>query len=525
MKTRTARARCQATQGGSIVWWKWPEQVWSASSEQQGDGASSRWLILYGLLSLVAAAWIVIAVVAARVYGQSEPAVYATVIGGLFVTSMLAHHLNRAGGEARQRGRQFVQLELLARAILAEPPDDIDLPRLLAAYVPALFADAWIEIRLLPDRVLYFQGPGWRPADDEVWQQVAQTAEPYLTVPAVSEAVAQGFALQAWLVPIAAVVGDQILGGVYLIPSQERPEPGWLAAAQSLAIQVALVVYREDAFHKTLAAQAEVYEEEVYAQAYQAEVYAQALAYQRVAQELALAGQIQAGFLPQQVPELNGWQLTVTLEPAKETSGDFYDFIPLPDGRLGIVVADVADKGLGAALYMALSRTLIRVYAVEHESEPDKVLAAANRRILADTNSDLFVTVFYGVLDPQTGTLTYCNAGHNPPLLLSAKGDSVQRLPLTALPLGLFEDEEWEQGMVRMQPGDVLILYTDGLTEAENEFEEYFGEARLQAVAQANLGRPAEVIESKIITAVYDYMGEAAQQDDITLMVVVRNPN
>jgi hypothetical protein len=170
-------------------------------------------LILYGLLSLVAAAWIVIAVVAARVYGQSEPAVYATVIGGLFVTSMLAHHLNRAGGEARQRGRQFVQLELLARAILAEPPDDIDLPRLLAAYVPALFADAWIEIRLLPDRVLYFQGPGWRPADDEVWQQVAQTAEPYLTVPAVSEAVAQGFALQAWLVPIAAVVGGRAIAG------------------------------------------------------------------------------------------------------------------------------------------------------------------------------------------------------------------------------------------------------------------------------------------------------------------------
>ena len=445
------------------------------------------------------------------------------LLGALAILGTLAIYLNRVAGEARQRERQSAQLESLARAILAEPPDDIDLPQLLVATVPLLFADAWVEIRLLPDRVLYFQGASWLPAGDEVWAQVAQMDEPYLTVPTVSEAVSQGFARQAWLVPITAVVGEEILGGIYLVWPQERPEPGWLASAQSLAAQVALVVHREDAFHEALAAQAKAYEQEVYAQAYQAEVYAQALAYQRMAQELALAGEIQATFLPQNVPELNGWQLTVTLEPAKETSGDFYDFIPLPDGRLGIVVADVADKGLGAALYMALSRTLIRVYAVEQEAAPEKVLAAANRRILADTDSDLFVTVFYGVLDPQAGTLTYCNAGHNPPLLLSTHEEPAQKLPLTALPLGVLEDEGWGQRTVQLRPGDVLILYTDGLTEAENEFGDYFGEARLQRVVQANLDRAAEVIENKIITAVYDFMGEAAQQDDITLMVVARS--
>ncbi|HEX6384675.1 MAG TPA: PP2C family protein-serine/threonine phosphatase, partial [Anaerolineae bacterium] len=136
---------------------------------------------------------------------------------------------------------------------------------------------------------------------------------------------------------------------------------------------------------------------------------------------------------------------------------------------------------------------------------------------------DLFVTVFYAVLDPETGVLAYCNAGHNPPLLLPANGDPMQKLPLTALPLGLLEDEAWEQETMQIRPGDVLILYTDGLTEAEDELEDYFGESRLATVAQANLDRPVEVIENKIITAVYDFMDEAAQRDDITLMVVVRN--
>jgi PAS domain S-box-containing protein len=250
----------------------------------------------------------------------------------------------------------------------------------------------------------------------------------------------------------------------------------------------------------------------------------QVLAQQKVEQELALAWQIQASFLPDDLPDVHGWQLTATLEPARETSGDFYDLIPLANGRLGILIADVADKGMGAALYMAVSRTLIRTYAVEYDTQPELALGAANRRILMDTHARLFVTVFYGVLDPATGTLTYCNAGHNPPYLLNARnGDTVQTLGRTGIPLGIFDDMTWEQRTVQLAPGDMLVLYTDGVTEAQNVQETFFGRERLLEVAQANLGRSAQDVQETLIAEVHGFVGDAPQFDDITLMVIVRS--
>ena len=206
-------------------------------------------------------------------------------------------------------------------------------------------------------------------------------------------------------------------------------------------------------------------------------------------------------------------------------SGDFYDIIPLPNGRLGLVIADVADKGMGSALYMALSRTLIRTFAADSDyaSAPEKVLQAANQRVLTDTSSDLFVTVFYAILDPETGLLTYCNAGHNPPFLHSANGSNIQNLTRTAIPIGILDETAWERGSVQIEPGDLLVMYTDGVTEAEDEEADFFGETRLQAVAQANLGRSAEIIDSKVVTAVLDFVGDAPQFDDITLMILARD--
>jgi sigma-B regulation protein RsbU (phosphoserine phosphatase) len=247
------------------------------------------------------------------------------------------------------------------------------------------------------------------------------------------------------------------------------------------------------------------------------------LSHQKVVQELALAGRIQASFLPSDTPYVPEWQLAATLVPTKETAGDFYDYIPLPNGKLGILIADVTDKGMAAALYMALTRTLIRTYAVEYDEQPELAFSAANRRILTDTHSDLFVTVFYGIIDPVTGILTYCNAGHNPPYLLHAQnGDAVQALHRTGIPLGVYEDETWSQGIVQLIPGDTLVLYTDGITEAQNRQEKFFGKGRLLEVTQANLGRSAQEIQDALLTAVDKFVGTAPQFDDITLMVVVR---
>ena len=245
--------------------------------------------------------------------------------------------------------------------------------------------------------------------------------------------------------------------------------------------------------------------------------------HQKVAQELALAGEIQASFLPDALPNVAGWQLAATLKPARETSGDFYDFVPLPNGRLGIVVADVVDKGMGAALYMALCRTLIRTYAAEFETQPEQMFSVVNRRILQDTRTNLFVTLFYGILDPTTGGLSYANAGHNPPYLLSAQnGDPVQALRRTGMPLGVLEEATWERGSGQISSGDALVLYTDGIPEAQNGHEEFFSEQRFLEIIQSNRGRSAQDMQDLLLAEVHSFVADAPQLDDITLMVVVR---
>jgi sigma-B regulation protein RsbU (phosphoserine phosphatase) len=268
-------------------------------------------------------------------------------------------------------------------------------------------------------------------------------------------------------------------------------------------------------------------------QALLAELYADAMAHGQVAQELVVAGQIQTSFLPGP-PSLPGWQVLATLKPARATSGDFYDFIPLPNGRWGIVIADVADKGMGAALYMALSRTLIRTFATQYHANPEVALRVTNSRILTDVQATTFVTVFYGVLDPRTGTLHYCNAGHNPPYLIrpggAADGEIVARpLNRTGMALGVTRDAKWEQATAQIETGDLLVLYTDGITEAPGADGSQFGEERLlrvlQATAAAPLGavRVARGVHDGLLAAVYAFTGDVPQFDDISLVVVARD--
>lgn len=244
----------------------------------------------------------------------------------------------------------------------------------------------------------------------------------------------------------------------------------------------------------------------------------------RMEQELALAGKVQSSFLPGDLRAPAGWQMAAALKPARQTSGDFYDMISLPDGRLGLVVADVVDKGVGAALFMTLSWILIRSYAVEHPQEPQRVLRAVNDRILAEIDTGQFVTVFYGILDPATGALAYCNAGHPPPYLYSAhRGDTARPLIRTGMALGVTDSETWEQATAQIDPGDALILYSDGVTDAENVQGASFGHERLRTKVGAYPGYSAGGVLDALLAAIQEFAGEAMQPDDVTLMVVTRD--
>jgi serine phosphatase RsbU (regulator of sigma subunit) len=253
-------------------------------------------------------------------------------------------------------------------------------------------------------------------------------------------------------------------------------------------------------------------------------LHAQTLDHVEMTRELKKARQVQESLLPENPPALPGWALDVLLKPAHETSGDFYDFLPLPEGKLGLVIADVTDKGTSAALFMALGRSLWRTFAVSHPSEPELTTAETNRRILADTHGGLFITLFYAILEPASGLLTYCSAGHLPGLLVRARNGSVELLARTGMPLGVFEEASWKCQNVQLEKGDSLVLYTDGITDAQNEAEEFYGQPRLEALVKKLAGKPAQAIREAILADVGQWVGEASQFDDLTLMVVVRQP-
>jgi serine phosphatase RsbU (regulator of sigma subunit) len=254
--------------------------------------------------------------------------------------------------------------------------------------------------------------------------------------------------------------------------------------------------------------------------------------------ELSLAGKMQASLLPAVLPAVPGWQIAATWQPARETAGDFYDCIPLPGGRLGLVVADVADKGLGAALYMALARTLIRTCAGKYPERPDLALAEANRGILADTGADLFVTVFYGILAPATGVLTYCNAGHNPPYLLPPAPRHVSQagtgtpglrgepalLPGRCMAIGVVEDADWQHGSVQLEPGAALLLYTDGVLDTHDQDGQRFDHVGLLDFLSQMIDARAHDLHDGLLARLQAFRGAEPQFDDITLVVVRREP-
>ena len=253
---------------------------------------------------------------------------------------------------------------------------------------------------------------------------------------------------------------------------------------------------------------------------------AQAIAHRIVNQELADAARVQHTFIPDHSPHIPGYDISGILLSARETSGDFYDFIDLEDGKLGIVIADVGDKGAGAALYMAMSRTLIRTYAGEGHLPPEEVIQNVNRRILSDTQRGIFLTAFFGILDPGSGTFSYVNAGHNPPLLIANSGEEIEITSLnkTGPLVGIFKENSWETKTFNFLPGEILVFYTDGITEAQNQDNEFYGSEHLLNFVKNSYNHKADAFRNAILENLHSFTGSAPRLDDITLIVMSRNP-
>src|ERR687898_18245 len=243
---------------------------------------------------------------------------------------------------------------------------------------------------------------------------------------------------------------------------------------------------------------------------------------ERIEQELRIARLIQQTLLPKTLPELPGYKVAAYYQPAREVGGDFYDFLELEDGRLGLVVGDVTDKGVPAALVMATTRTMLRASAQRYDS-PGAVLKRVNDVIVTDIPPNMFITCLYAILDTETGRLQFANAGHDLPYRRSSSAGGAEELRATGMPLGLLPGMNYEEKEIVLERGDSVLFYSDGLVEAHDPEREMFGFPRLQGlVAGHRSGGQAMV--NFLLSELSRFTGdEWEQEDDITLVTLERS--
>lgn len=246
---------------------------------------------------------------------------------------------------------------------------------------------------------------------------------------------------------------------------------------------------------------------------------AEAATRQRFEQELEVARLIQQNFLPRELPGLPGWQVAAYYRPAREVGGDFYDVIPLPDGRVGFVVGDVTDKGVPAALVMSATRSVLRASA-QRLIEPGIVLERVNEHLCPDMPEKMFVTCLYGVLDPESGHLRFANAGHDLPYVKTAEG--IVELRARGMPLGLMPGMAYEEKEATLEPGDSVLLHSDGVVEAHDPDRDMFGFPRLKETMAGVAGGQALI--DRVLSELEAFTGpDAEQEDDITMVTLQRS--
>ena len=237
--------------------------------------------------------------------------------------------------------------------------------------------------------------------------------------------------------------------------------------------------------------------------------------------ELDVASNIQQSILPTELPRELDYQMFGSMKSARNVGGDFFDVVRLPDRRVGLAIADVSDKGVPAALFMMSTRTLLKGATIG-AINPGDVMETVNQLLCEDNEAAMFVTLLYAVYDPETGRLTYANGGHNPPLIVHQDNTSTLLPPTEGLALGLLPDYEYQQKTVTVEPGETLVLYTDGVTEAMNANEEEFGVERLQDIFTESYPREAHAITQLIFDAVDEFAGDTPQSDDVTCLTLCR---
>jgi sigma-B regulation protein RsbU (phosphoserine phosphatase) len=251
-----------------------------------------------------------------------------------------------------------------------------------------------------------------------------------------------------------------------------------------------------------------------------AKLYEESIEKQRIERELALAAEIQAELLPTTSPDLDNVDIKAKIVPCTQLSGDLYDFIDLGDHCMGLAIADVSGKGAPGAILMATTRVIVRTQA-EGELTAEQIMSNVNKALCEDTRPTEFVTMFYGVLDTDAATFMYSNAGHNPPILF--QNGETTFLEAGGVPLGILDNAKYAGNKIQLASGDVLLFYTDGVTEAVNDEKEIFGVGKLIRIVQKNLALDAQGIIDVIYGEVMDFASGGIQNDDLTLIVLKVN--
>jgi len=309
---------------------------------------------------------------------------------------------------------------------------------------------------------------------------------------------------------------DQITGFAcrnMLAAPMRNPQQKIIGVVQLLNKRVGYFTARDERLLTAIAAQAAISVEN-------ARLSEQEMQQKLIQQELDTAHDIQKSFLPDTVPTLPGWDLAAYWHPMRDVAGDFYDFYTLPDERLAIVIADVAGKGIPAALFMAVSVTVLR-FAMSLGLTPAQMLDRGNQTLIDTQHSRMFTTAFVGYLDPESGEVAYASAGHNPPLLYRQETGIVYELETSGVAMGVFRQAQYKDQAIILQPGDVLVLYTDGLTESLNAEDEEFGQERLIDVLGICAGEEtAQGIINQVMAAVGEFTAFENAFDDETVLVI-----